>query len=147
MTDFELSPSGQVRRAQILQLALHQARRQRLRRRAVRAGIACLAVVGVGLAVLQSRRPSLDPSRTSTAKTLAPNPQPSADHPVVGKITIERIETDPTIVDRLAVPVAAPKWVQIDDEQLSQELSKAGQPAGLARIGNQVTLIFHNHSP
>ncbi|MGA2257081.1 MAG: hypothetical protein ABSG53_20710 [Thermoguttaceae bacterium] len=146
MMDFELSPLGQARHDRILELALHQARRQRRRRLAVRAGIIFFALVGIGMALLHVLRSPLDPPRASTANESIAHVLSPAERPGARKVIIERIETDPTIARRLAVPSAAPKWEQIDDDQLSQELAKAGRPAGLAKIGGHVTLIFHDHS-
>jgi hypothetical protein len=147
MMDFELTPLGQARHDQILELALRQARRQRRRRQAVRAGILCFALVGIGVALFHAIRSPLDRPAASTAEESIPRVLSPVNRSGMGKMTVERIETDPTIARRLAVPPAAPKWEQIDDDQLCQELAKAQRPAGLAKIGGQVTLIFHNQLP
>jgi hypothetical protein len=144
--DFELSPQGQAKHDEILQLAFRQARRQRRRRRAIRAGVLCIALGVISVALLSLPRMPLDPPRTSTAKASVTSVLPPGKRPNTGETIIERIETDPTIARRLAVPPAAPKWEQIDDDQLSQELAKAGQPAGLAKIGGKVTLIFYDRA-
>jgi hypothetical protein len=146
MMDFELSPQGQARRDHILELAIGQARRQRRRRLAFRAGIICVALGAIGVVLLPAPRRPLDPPRDSLAEASIPSAISSADRPNAAKTIIERIETDPTIARRLTLPPAAPRWEQIDDDQLSQELAKAGQPAGLAKIGGKVTLIFYGHS-
>jgi hypothetical protein len=146
MMDFELSPQGQARRDQILELAVRQARRQRRRRLGFRAGIICVALGAIGVALLPAPRRPLGPPVDSIAEASPTHTLPPADRPGLGNVIIERIETDPTIARRLTLPPAAPKWEQIDDDQLSQELAKAGQPAGLAKIGGKVTLIFYGHS-
>jgi len=110
-----------------------------------RAGIICVALMGIAIVVLyRPRAPQELPGEIADRRSVPLVPSP-ANHRDTGKTIVERIETDPTIARRLAVPTTKPKWEQIDDEQLSQELAKAGRPAGLAKIGGQVTLIFHAH--
>src|SRR5208337_5132427 len=95
--NFELTSQGQVRRDQILELALHQARRQRRRRQTFRAGIICLALVGMGVALLRMPRSPQEPPKTLAAQDSdQPAPQ-SADRQGAGKMIIAQIETDPTI--------------------------------------------------
>ena len=106
----------------------------------------CRALGAIGVVLLPAPRRPLDPPRDSLAEASIPSAISSADRPNAAKTIIERIETDPTIARRLTLPPAAPRWEQIDDDQLSQELAKAGQPAGLAKIGGKVTLIFYGHS-
>jgi hypothetical protein len=143
MSDDQLSLLGQVRREQILRLALRQVRRQRRRRLAARAGACCVALVVIGVAVFHTARWQLNRPVAPVAVTSVPGVSPQTDRPNAGRIVVQHIQTDPNIVRRLAVTPRAPKWVRIDDDQLLQELATAGKPAGLAKINGQVTLIYH----
>ncbi len=91
------------------------------------------------------RRPPVPPADSTAAASIA-HAIPPTDRPGAESMKIERIETDPTIARRLAVPAAAPKWERIDDDQLCRVLAQAGQPAGLANIGGKVTLIFYDRA-
>jgi hypothetical protein len=142
MSDLELSPHGRARREQILQMAIQQARRRRRRRLAIRSGAIAMVLLTIGLVVLRGPRSVPHPSETTTVNSTlsaAPvlNPEPAA------KIVIERVETDPTIVRRLAVQQTPPRWQRLDDDHLLQELAQAGKPAGLVKINGQATLVFH----
>ena len=112
----------------------------------VRAGIFCgilgVALAGTGVALLRPPRPP----QPAIANVQVPGGRAPRTDRARGRRSIERIETDPTIARRLAVSPAAPKWEQIDDDQLCRELAKAGLPAGLAKIDGKVTLLFHEHS-
>jgi hypothetical protein len=142
--NLELSPEGQLRRDRILQLAILHARRRRCRWQAFRIGIVAVVLLGISMASLYVSRRPIDRSSPSIAPQPLPNVA-SNNGPQPKKLVVEWIKTDPTIVKRLAVAPAAPKWERINDDELSQELSKAGRPAGLAKIGNRVTLVFHRH--
>jgi len=143
MIDFELSPSGRTRHAQILELAIQQARRQRRQRLTFRASIAVIVLLGIGLALVAVSHKPIDRPEPPSLQASNLHAVPTTGLPSAKKPIIEWIQTDPTIAERLAVPPAKPRWELIDDDQLTQELANAGRPAGLATIGNQVTLVFH----
>ena len=144
MNEVVLSPQGHARRDQILELALCQVRRRRRRRKALRVGVLCVALAGIGVAAFRTSHSPLDhPESPPIAKVSIPRATLPIDRASPKKIVIECVQTDPTIVRRLAAPRVAPKWELIDDDQLLQELAKAGKPAGLARIDGQAMLLFH----
>jgi len=148
MSDVELSPRGRARRAQILNMAIQQARRRHRRRLAFRGGAVGIALLAIGLAVLRVPRSVPNPPK-STERSIADSTSPTVPAPnraSAAKIVIERIQTDPTITRRLAVPQAPPRWQRLDDDQVLQELERAGKPAGLVKINGQVSLVFHRPS-
>ena len=143
MTDLELSPSGRARREQILNMAIQQGRRRRRRRLAFRGGAIVIVLLAIGAAVLRMPHAATHPSETAIVE---PSPPPAAapHHAPAAKVVIERFQTDPTIVRRLAVSKTRPRWQRLDDDNFLQELAQAGKPAGLVKINGQVTLIFHH---
>jgi hypothetical protein len=149
MSELELTPRGRARREQILNMAIQQARRRRRRRWARRGGAAAIALLVIGLATLHIPRPVAPPLKTNeTTGTHATPPKiPTPSRAPSTKVVIERIQTDPTITRRLAVPQTPPRWERLDDDRLLQELAKAGKPAGLVKIDGRVTLVFHHPSP
>ncbi len=142
MSDVELSPRGRGRREQILKMAVRLARQRRRRRFALRGGAAAIVFVVAGIAALLLPRSAPHPSRTPIVIT-PPPVVPKLDRGQAAKVVIERIQTDPGIVRRLAVAKARPLWQTLDDEHLLQELAQAGRPAGLVKIDGQAMLVFH----
>jgi hypothetical protein len=142
MSDIELSPRGRQRREQILEMVIRQSRQRRRRRLAIRGGAVGIVLVVVSIALLRIPRSTPHPSDAPMVKSVpraAPAPLPRQG----GKVVIERIQTDPTIVRRLAVPKSPPRWQTLDDDQLLQELAQAGRPAGLVKIDGRTTLVYH----
>ena len=147
MSDIELSPRGRARREQILEMAIRQARRRRGRRLAIRGGAAAIVLLVAGLALV--RMPHSAPQRhelpvvTSPPPAAPPPAAPPHDHVQAAKLVIEHIQTDTTIVKRLAVPKTPPRWQTLDDDQLLKELALAGKPAGLVKINGRASLVFN----
>lgn len=154
-----LSGAGRRRREEILDLALGQARAQRRGRR-LRRGLAATLSLGVIVFVTgrawmrHSPGPAAAPSiaqRPSTPMASAPaeGPRPVilvghlAQHP--REITIGRVETDPQIVARLALPRQTPTWQKLSDEELLQRLAESGRPAGLAYVGGHAMVLYRGH--
>lgn len=142
MIEYEepLSPTGALRRDEILAIAQRAARTRRLKRNFMRtaASVACVFAV-----VLILHRP-LSPSMNIPSRPMAQLPTSESKSTIV----IERIETDPTIADRLSVLPRATQWQQIGDDELLQSLAKAGQPAGLIRVdGNTILLTDSDSQP
>jgi hypothetical protein len=140
MNDWEqpLSPAGQRCRERILQLALHEARQrrqQRWTRRSVgTALVITLALVAVRFIPSKALAPQQDQIVVVPPHVVAPTPsQP--------KIIISRIETDPTIVDRLAIRPSSKRWQSIGDDELLAGLADAGKPAGLIHIAGHTVLL------
>jgi len=70
----------------------------------------------------------------------APKPVPS------DSIVVERIETDPHIVERLAVELSPPTWQTISDDDLLSSLAHEGHPAALAYVNGQpILLVLDRH--
>jgi hypothetical protein len=66
----------------------------------------------------------------------APATAPSPVHhaiagPTASEIVVTRIQTDPTLLQRLAIPPQKPTWKILSDDELLHELADAGKPAGL----------------
>jgi hypothetical protein len=100
----------------------------------------------IGLAVLRLPIPKSHPYDKTIVKLVppavsAPNRTPAA------RIIIERIQTDPTIASRLAIPRTPPHWQRLDDDHFLGELAKAGKPAGLVKVSGREMLVFHRPSP
>jgi hypothetical protein len=145
MSDIELSPSGRERREQILTMAIQQARQRRRRRLVIRGGAVAIVLLAIGLAALRLPRPVPHPIELPIVK-LVPPATPAPNRAPVAKIVIERIQTDPTIASRLAVPQTPPRWQRLDDDNFLQELAQAGKPAGLVKISGREMLVFHRPS-
>lgn len=149
MTDppYDLTPAGNRRKEQILALAVHQARRRGRRRIATRATLLCLVVAAAipGLIHLlphAGREEQVVQIRTEEKPTL-PQPHPAP----ASRVLITRLQTDPDIIQRLAIPPRLPRWQTIGDDQFLQALSNAHHPAGLAYIDNRPMLLFRNEPP
>jgi hypothetical protein len=145
MIDAELSPFGRERRDQILNMAIQQGRWRRRRRLAIRGGAVVITLLAIGAAVLRLQHTTLHPSERSIVESLSP-PAPAPHRALAATFAIERIQTDPTIARRLAVPQSPPRWQRLDDDHLLQELAQAGKPAGLIKIDGQAALLFHRLS-
>ncbi len=159
-TSVIFSAGGRRRQEEILALALRQARRQRRGRlarglAAVSAAVlllATLALVRIGRwpAAVPSPAPILVQQQSPTPLPAAPrveSPAPIALPPPATGIVIVRIETDPDILRRLAIPPQEPTWKRLTDDELLEELSAAGRPAALARIDGQAVLILGQDVP
>jgi hypothetical protein len=136
--DTPLSPEGQRRRGEILRLACGEARLRR-QRRAARRAAACGTVV-LAIAVGMWMRP-WHPEAPQIAKVpLIPHvtlPSPSRAEIVIG-----RIQTDPTLASRWAVPLQEPTWQRLSDDDLLARLQEAGRPAGLAYVDGRAQILF-----
>ena len=129
-----LSQSGERRREAILDLALVAARGRRRRRIALRASLAAILILVLLSPILRSLRPRDAHTVVHHTEPLPPRVPPS---PVV-----ERIETDPHIIERLAIPPTHAKVIIINDTELLGDLAMADRPAGLAYINGKAQLVF-----
>jgi hypothetical protein len=80
----------------------------------------------------------------SVASIATQDRRPRNDSPVNAtppKITIAYIQTDPTILDRLATRPSLARIEQIGDDELLQAMHDAGKPAGLIRARGQLTVV------
>ncbi|HEY2585212.1 MAG TPA: hypothetical protein VGI81_05560 [Tepidisphaeraceae bacterium] len=140
MNEFQplLSDAGERRRERILDLALAEARGRRRRRALARTALT-LAVVLVAVGV-----PLLLRSRSSQPANIAV--KPPAPHPAAPvsppRLVVTRIETDPHIIERLAIRQEPSPVVLINDNELLTELAMAHRPAGLAYVNGKATLLF-----
>jgi hypothetical protein len=143
-----LSPQGQARREQILQLAIREAGARRRQRRTIVAGAALLLAALIGGAILMIH--PIQPPRPIARQPIAPAPLPApattpttAAAPAEPTVIVERIETDPTLLDRLSIKPQPPKWTTISDEELLDTLAAAHQRAGLAEINGQMVVVSY----
>ncbi len=125
-----LSPAGRRRRDTMLgdllrtMGAVHRRRRRRRRARATGALIAL--AVALTAAVPAFRLPRV------------PGPPPRAAAP---RVTVEFVVSDPTILDRCAIPPSmARRTTILDDEALVTALAAIDRPSGLVRTGGRVWL-------
>ena len=165
--DAPFSATGARRREEILGLARAAARGRRRRRVVAKfaAGGACAAVAAVAL-LLVVRGAGPQPAERIARETADPRPpvlprhsphrpqcrrhprrrRPPPSPPTARPrrrpaIVVVRIETDPTLSDRLAVPRPAADWQRLDDDALVAALARTGRPAGLAHVGGRALLL------
>jgi hypothetical protein len=136
-----LSEEGQRRREAIADMArtAARARRQkRSRRRAITtlAGVACLCV-GVAEWSRHAATP-IDPPHVVVKNERTPANPP----PIPTGVVVTRIETDPNITARLALPRQPARWRVVGDDDLLRTLAEAGHPAGLVRMNGQAILML-----
>jgi hypothetical protein len=136
-----LSDSGIARRERILMLALDEAKSRRRKRWALRASAVGVVVAGIGL-VVRSMTGSIAPPPVRPLAIQDPAPVPVPSPP---GIVVSRLETDPTIVDRLAIQADSHRWQTIGDEELLRGLADAGRPTGLIHVAGQ-TLLLPRHA-
>jgi hypothetical protein len=136
-SDFQpvLSSHGEKRRGQILDLALAEARRRRRRRVTTQAALAALLIAVLIPPLLRIHRA---PDQHIAVKNIQPAPSTSPPPPIM----VSRIETDPHIVERLAIPPHPSHVVVITDGELLDELALAHRPAALAYVDGKATLMF-----
>jgi len=130
-----LSPRGEQRRERILALAIAASRGRRRRRLLTRAALVAILVAAI---VPQLRR-SHPPRKSDIAVKLIERPPAQA---VLSPPLVTRIETDPHIIQRLAIPPRPPHVIVIDDRELLTDLALADRPAGLAYVNGKATLLF-----
>ena len=159
-TSPELSAAGRRRREEILALATRQAsvlRRRRAMRRVSGAAAVLLGATVVALIVRNSEfnrpAPIADPSPvtqpipTQVAVTpVAPRPSvvttAPASRPSRSAVVIQTIRTDPTLVDRLAVPRQIGGWETIGTDELLGELKAVGLAGGVVVRDGRSTVWF-----
>jgi hypothetical protein len=141
MSDFHpaLSSVGEKRRGQILDLALAEARRRRRRRVTSQAALAAMAGLLVAVLIPPLLRIHRAPDHPITLKNLQPAPSTSPPPPTL----VTRIETDPHILERLAIPPHPSHVTLITDGELLDGLATAHRPAALAYVNGKATLLFH----
>jgi len=136
MNDFyehsDLSENGLRRREEILRSAVRAARHRRLRRQLAKVGL----FAGTAMVFLFVTAPFWRSPAIRTVILPEPATVPSPVHhaimqPTAPEIVVTRIQTDPTLLQRLAVPPQKPTWKILSDDELLRELADAGKPAGL----------------
>ena len=143
-----LSPAGERRREQILEMAIRGSRRRRHRRIIVRAALACIALA-LALPVLVHLGRTHRPTPLVIHSIEHHDSPPQARRPaprVERQIAVIRIATDPDLARRLSIPTSRVQWQKIGDDELLEQLGKAGRPAGLASVAGRQMLLFR-HEP
>lgn len=141
MTDL-LTPAGIERREQILQLAQRAASQRRIRRRAIGAG-AAICVLALALLPLLRRHPAPPPEIARVTPRIIP------ERPIVfvrspRTIEVQRIDTDPRLLDSLAIRPQPNTWRRLGDDELLRELAATGKPVALAYVNGTPVLLFDN---
>ncbi len=148
MTDptMELSPAGEQRKESILAIAKAHASQRRRRRRAAQTLAATaaiiLALILPALLLRTHHRQSLPVAVHVHSQNHARIEQPIAK----SKVVVLTIETDPRIIERLAIPSQPPRWKKIGDDELLRDLASAHRPAGLAYVGGHKPLLLFRSS-
>lgn len=133
-----LSEAGQRRQQQILRAAL-QAGRSRHQRR-VLIGVTSMALACGLVVVLSMQLAKVRPQPSPVGPT---NPiAKKQEVPPAPVIIVRRIETDPNILQRLALPPMRSTIRHINEDELLKELADAHQPAGIISINGKAQLIF-----
>lgn len=135
----QLSAQGRFQRKRMLDSLLAEvprsARRRRRRRSVMRTGVAVM-VIGAAAFTWFNAQPRGGQSPEADSSNIAAS-EPSQSE----AIKIERVRTDPTIVERLAVRERVdPEQVAISDERLLAILESIGRPTGLIRTPDRVRL-------
>ena len=100
--------------------------------------VARTAALSVAVLIPPLLRIHRAPNQRIAVKNLQPAPSTSPPPPIV----VTRIETDPHIVDRLAIPPRPSHVVLITDGELLDGLALAHRPAALAYVNGKPTLMF-----
>ncbi|HSV13671.1 MAG TPA: hypothetical protein VLI90_05390 [Tepidisphaeraceae bacterium] len=132
-----LTQEGLQRREQIAAMARAAARARRRRRVQVRMiSVSAAVAVCAFTAVTLNDRP-----RRVTMPGYLPHVAVRNSSPRAPGVIVARIETDPNITTRLAIPRQPPRWRVVGDDDLLQTLTEAGHPAGLVRMNGQAMLL------
>jgi hypothetical protein len=134
-----LTEEGKLRQSQILDVAMRAARDRKRRRvvtRSIWQGVGVIILVAVLLP--RVRRPAPPIARPIDLPTRIDRPvaQPA---PLV---IVRKIETDPNILERLALPPISSTVRHISEDELLRELADAHQPAGVISVDGKARLIF-----
>jgi hypothetical protein len=132
-----LSDEGRLRHRQILEAALRASRSRKRRRVAIGATSAGAAVATIALLLLRQTNITAPPSPITLPVAITPATEPAA--PLV---IVQRIETDPNILRRLALPPIQSIVRHINEDELLKELADAHQPAGVISVDGKARLIF-----
>ena len=140
----ELSSAGEQRKKSILAMAKAQASRRRRRKRAAQTFAAAIifALLIPALLLRFHRRPDQQVKVVPTVPAHA-NRQVAISSSK-SRVVVVRIETDPQIIERLAIPSPPPQWKKIGDDELLRDLASAHRPAGLAYIDGKPMLLFRS---
>ena len=149
-----LSNQGQQRRDAILQLAIKEAADRRRKRIATTTGVTFFGLLLIG-GIFFTFMP-LKPTHTSpehpgpivinpspaTLPSASPSPSviPTPTEPLV---VIERIQTDPQILEKLAIQPEAPRWTTISDTELLDTLAANNHRAAIAEIDGEKVIVSY----
>ena len=144
---FRISYEGVKRRDDILRLAKHVAQGRRRRRKLILNSAVYTLFISISLmtayvAMKVPIRPSNSPEIAQIAKpadSTAPN-TPKVDEKIT-EVTYDRIETDPTLLDRLSIKPEAPVWRSINDDELFRTLVDAGIHGGIVELDGTPILL------
>jgi len=146
---FPLSPTGENRRAEILQHAQAEARHRRRRRQSARAAIAGVGVILLTLLLTHRRVPPkpaapmvIVPAPATRPVAVVTPPSVVATRPAHHPIVIQFIQTEPNLAQRMAAPPQEPTWRRLSDDELIQALADAGHPAGLGWVGGREFILY-----
>jgi len=145
----ELSTAGEQRKESILAMAKVHASQRRRRRRAAQilAGTAAIILaLAVPVLLLHPHHHQARPV------AVVPNIDSHTDQQIrktisKSRLVVLKIETDPRIIERLAIPPQPPRWKKIGDDELLRDLASAHQPAGLAYVGDHKPVLLFRAPP
>jgi len=142
----DLSAAARERKAAMLTSLQGELRARRTRRMLVRGGsvgallLATATLVWVVQRPLPQRGVGVGPI-ASTPTRIGRSHDDSKTIDAAPKLTITHIQTDPTILDRLATKPSLNRIEQIGDDELLQAMHDAGKPAGLIRANGTLTIV------
>jgi hypothetical protein len=149
MNDFDdyqgLSQQGRRRREEILWSAIRAARTRRRRRRSMQvAAGAAVTVIAIFLSI-SFHQVQRAPTRIVRNAPMPIVPNAPRNPPGDVQVVVTEIHTDPTLLQRLAVPPQKPDWKILSDDELLRVLADAGKPAGLDyEPSGQVAVLYRN---
>lgn len=140
----DLSSAGERRKESILAMAKAQASRRRRRKRAAQTLVVAIifALLIPALLLRFHRQPY---QQAKIVPTIHPRQNLEiASTSSKSRVVVVKIETDPQIIERLAIPSQPPQWKKIGDDELLRDLASAHRPAGLAYIDGKPMLLFRS---
>lgn len=143
----ELSSAGEQRKESILAMAKDHALWRGRRRKATQAlAAAIILALAVPVSLLRPHHHQALPV------AVAPNIHSQPDQQIrktiaQSRVVVLKIESDPHIIERLAIPPQPPRWKKIGDDELLRDLASAHQPAGLAYVGDKKPVLLFRTPP
>jgi hypothetical protein len=132
-----LSEEGRLRQQLILQAALGASRGRKRRRIVIRSiwqGVSVIVLAALLRPWIYFKPPAIQVAQPIVIEHPVEHPAPL--------VIVQRIETDPNILARLALPPMRSHVRHISEDELLRELADAHQPAGVISVDGKARLVF-----